>query len=129
MKNLADSYDIVDNSSAFLSDSECKRYQGCIDKFLFHYVALALGSAKSTARIGQYQWSFVPKFHYLLHIAEDAKYLSPRLFWCYGGESMVGVITSIAQSCLSGMPPWRVTWTVCMKYSVARHLYLAQMAG
>jgi hypothetical protein len=127
LQNLADSYDIVDRNPLFLPEPEYRKYKKCITNFLNHYTALAVRSARSTSQIGKYQWSVTPKFHFLFHILEDAKYLSPKSFWCYGGESMVGIVTGMAQSCLHGMPPWRVTETICVKYRVNKHLLFSEI--
>ena len=96
----------------------------CTTKFLEHYLYLAQSSMKCMRQIGSHQWSFTPKFHFMIHIAEDAQFLSPRAFWAYRGESMVGIITAIAASCLHGMPAHRVSETLCAKYRVAKMLII-----
>ena len=127
LRNIAAALDIVDQNPWFLEAADYANYKQYMNNFLSHYLALAKGSAKSGQQIGQFQYSFVPKFHFLCHIIDDAEYLSPKAFWCYGGESMVGLLTGIAQSCLSGSPPWKVTETLCTKYRVNKHLQFSEM--
>ena len=122
LKNLHEAYQIVDEHPLFLPDAAYVKYKACVENFLSHYVALAQYSVRCTDRIGQFQWSFVPKFHFMNHIVDDALYLSPKAFWCYSGETMVGIVTRIAQSCLAGLPPWKVSQTLCIKYGVAKAL-------
>jgi hypothetical protein len=44
----------------------------------------------------------VPKNHYLAHIALAAKYINPRLAWCYMGEDFMQKIRRIAGGCMRG---------------------------
>ena len=54
--------------------------------------------------------------------AEASLSLSPRAFWCYAGESMVGTVASLAASCLRNTAPHQVSVAVCSKYKLAKHL-------
>ena len=81
MENLALATDLVDSSPLFLEKSVYPKYKKHMDKFQPHYMFLAMHSANCSARIGSYQWSFVPKFHILQHSVEDAKWLSPTTIW------------------------------------------------
>ena len=128
LKNLNMLYDMEDAHRLFLPRDVAKQYMASTHKFLEHYLYLAKVSMECKKQIGSFQWSFVPKFHFIIHIAEDAQYLSPRAFWAYRGESMVGIIASVAESCLHGMPAWRVSETLCTKYRVAKHLQLVFLA-
>jgi len=129
LRSLSDAYNVVDRNPLFLNTAEFVQYKDNVQNFLSHYVFLAIQSAKCVDRVGQFQWSFTVKFHYMFHIADDAEFISPKAFWCYGGESMVGLMTRIAQSCLSGMPPHRVTEALCLKYRIGKHLQFSEMSG
>ena len=109
----------------FVAEPDKPPLKKCMLSFLMHYVSMAKAATKKTGR-GFYTWSFVPKMHFMLHIEEDAAFLAPRAFWCYAGESMVGLITSIATSCLHGLPAHRISHTLCMKYRVAKHLQILE---
>ncbi len=121
LKNLNEVYKIIDRNFLFVDPSDKPLLEKCMSNFLLHYVALA---KMATCRVGRgfHTWSFVPKHHYMLHILEDANFLAPRSFWCYAGESMVGLATSIAASCLHGLPAHKISETLCSKYRVAKHL-------
>ena len=125
LQNLSKLYDIVDQNGIFLTDKAAKAFGEATSRFLLHYSALA----KHAMDEGKYQWSIVPKFHFMEHIAEDAVFLSPKAFWCYSGESFVGTITSLAQSCLAGLPPHRVSETVCIKYRIGKHIQYKSCYG
>ena len=127
LKNLKEMYDIIDRNFLFLSADEHGKLQKCVQNFMLLYVVLAKKAIQKEGR-GFFTWSFVPKFHYIFHIAEDAKFLAPRAFWCYAGESQVGKITNIANSCLHGLPAHKISETLCQKYKVARHLSILEQA-
>lgn len=122
VKALSDLYGIIDRSPLFLSDEDHILYKKTTQKFLLHYLELSKMAAATSGLVGKYQWSFVPKFHYMEHIAEDSAYISPKAVWCYSGESMVGTTTRLAQACLSGMAPHNVPKTVVSKYRLGKHL-------
>ena len=117
LQSLAESYQIVDRNKLFLG-RDTRRYMRCIDEFVVHYAALHT----LTTNEGRYQWPIRPKLHYIAHIGINAKWLSPRAFWCYPGESMVGTIASLAQSCLNNTAPHQVPAALCSKYKFAKHL-------
>ena len=127
LKNLNESYQIVDRHRLFIPKEDYKKYAKNIDLFLQHYTALSIMAAETKGNIGKYQWSFVPKFHFVAHIKDDAFFLSPKAFWCYGGESKVGFVSTIASACLSGLPPWRVSQTLCEKYRISKHMQFLKM--
>lgn len=125
LKNLHEAYEIIDRNFLFVAEPEKPALKKCMLNFAMHYVSLAKAATKKPGR-GFYTWSFVPKMHFMLHIEEDAAFLAPRAFWCYAGESMVGLITSIATSCLHGLPAHRISQTLCLKYRVAKHLQILE---
>jgi hypothetical protein len=127
LKHLNESYEIVDRHRLFMPAGDHKKYAKHIDKFLELYTSLSVMAAETTGKIGKYQWSCPPKFHFIEHIKDDAYFLAPKAFWCYGGESKVGFISTIAAACLSGMPAWRVSQTLCNKYRISKHMQFLEM--
>ena len=117
LENLAKFYDIVDGADLFLGEEAIGDAQLALHRFATHYAALA----KLCRDAGLKKWPIRPKLHYAEHIGEELKYISPRAMWCYGGEHMVGSTTALAQSCLSGTTPRKVSDTACTKYRVGKH--------
>jgi len=117
LENLNRSYELVDANGLFLG-ADVKPYQRACRKFLVTYCALSKLCADAHIK----QWPVRPKLHYLDHIAEEAKWISPKACWCYGGERMVGNSAALAQSCLSGTAPHKVPGTMCIKYRTGKHL-------
>jgi hypothetical protein len=117
LENLATSYDIVDRNGMFLG-ADVARYQQCIAAFISNYAALHTLSDKE----GRHQWGVRPKLHYVAHIGLMAEWMSPKAFWAYRGEAMVGSVSSLAHSCLNNTAPHQVPSAVCAKYMLAKHL-------
>ena len=64
------------------------------------------------------------KFHYLIHIACAARYLHPRLGWCYSGEDFMQKMKQLVASCHRGTPPLQVMTKVVTKYTHGMHFRL-----
>ena len=66
-----------------------------VDKFFLHYNWLARNAADNLCMCHP----FTSKFHYLWHIIQQAKFLSPRAAWCYEFEHFVGQVIRAAKAC------------------------------
>ena len=42
-------------------------------------------------------FNFVPKNHYLMHLAQLGQHMSPKLAWCYQGEDLMNKVKVLAQ--------------------------------
>ncbi len=125
MRYLDRVYRIIDaeeGSEFFHTDQQSRQLEQAIHSFLSHYAVLAKQAVNSSLLL----WSIVPKFHYLIHLGQQARFLRSRKSWCYGSESMVGKIILLAASCLAGTPPHQVSIALCDKYRVAMHLSFTQ---
>ena len=67
---------------------------------------------------GLFLFNFVPKNHYLFHLADSAKHLSPRLAWCYQGEDLMNKVKVLAQGSFRGTAPKILGNKVLGKYLV-----------
>ena len=67
---------------------------------------------------GQFLFNFVPKNHYLIHLAQLGRHLSPKLAWCYQGEDLMNQIKTLAQGSFRGTPPSILGNKVLRKYWV-----------
>ena len=86
--------------------------------FFIFFVVLSLECEKSHNKL----YNIVPKFHYMYHLVQQARYMNPRFVWCYGGEDLVGRASSLAHSCTRGTPPSQVPSKMMDKYSHAKHM-------
>ncbi len=108
----------VDAHHWCLPTSAKLKFRHNVECCLVHYSWLAKYAAKNK----RMQWSIVPTCHFLAHLPDMAEHLAPRASWTYPGESMVGTITSLAQSCTSGTSALQLTIPLIAKYRIAMHL-------
>jgi len=62
------------------------------------------------------------KTHWMLHGADDALYLNPRLSWNYAGEDFMGKVKVLHASCCKGNSAAMSTNKFAEKYCFALHL-------
>ena len=67
---------------------------------------------------GLFLFNFVPKNHYLFHLAELGKQMSPRLAWCYQGEDLMHKVKIMAQGSFRGTPAKTLGNKVMAKYLI-----------
>lgn len=65
------------------------------------------------------------KFHYILHIAQVAAYINPRLGWCYSGEDLMSKVKVLIQGSNKGTKPSLVTAKAMKKYIFALSLSMS----
>ena len=63
-------------------------------------------------------FNFVPKNHYLFHLAELGQHMSPKLAWCYQGEDLMQKIKTLAQGSFRGTPTRKLGNKILAKYLV-----------
>ena len=106
-------YDTIMHASFVLTDAESDAVRHATDECLLHYNVLAKTAERSSIRL----YGFVPKHHWLWHLAEFAKFLNPRLVWCYPYEDFVERVQRSASSCTHGTPMWAVPAKTLKNYS------------
>ena len=93
LEHLSIYYEILDYKLAdgsyplYLPTNLQESFTTAVDSFLMHYNWLyswALGR-------GRELWHYVPKFHYMWHQTDQAKYMNPRAARCYVNEDFMGV--------------------------------------
>ena len=85
------------------------------DAFEFCLVETALGEHFHPLHLAIFH--FTIKSHYLLHIGMIARYINPRLGWCYSGEDMMGKIKHLVQHTYDGTPPHVLVNKTMKKYA------------
>jgi hypothetical protein len=124
MTHLAKLYDVVDASKTFAwCNEDQSTFTQSVEGFLAHYQWLAKNSTKNKFR----RYNVVPKHHYMAHLPDQSRWLSPRHAWTYPGEATVGKVAALAQACLAGTPSHLVFRSVLLKYRVAFQLRLTRI--
>lgn len=117
-------YELLDLKVFHFTPSQQQQFQDHMHKCLLHYLILH----KEAAAAGKKIWNMTMKSHYAAHIAMQAEYCNPRVNWCYGSESMVGHISRLAQSCLSGTAAHLVSESLMTKYRISMHILFSYFA-
>ena len=65
---------------------------------------------------GVFLFNFVPKNHYLFHLAELGQHMSPKLAWCYMGEDLMYKVKVMAQGSFRGTAPRKLGNKILKKY-------------
>ena len=123
MRALDRMYRCMDTDGFQLDDHPA--FKKRVNEFMCHYSALA----RIAVNDGRMLWSIVPKFHFTFEVAEQARWESPRLFWCYSGETHVGYISRLGHTCLKGHPVYSVPAKLMQKYRIGLHLRLRRDFG
>ena len=61
-------------------------------------------------------------FHFLVHIGWSARYINPRISWCWMGEDYMAKMRTLFQSCVKGSRPEAVVGKAARKLMVAMHM-------
>ena len=77
---------------------------------------------------GLWLFNFVPKNHYLYHLAQLGQHMSPKLSWCYKGEDLMQKVKILAQGSFRGTPPKILGNKVLAKYVVGLSQVLSDTA-
>ena len=72
-------------------------------------------------------FNFIPKNHYLYHLAEKGRLMSPKLAWCFQGEDLMHTVKIMAQGSFQGTLPRKLGNKIMAKYLVAMDLELSQL--
>ena len=71
-------------------------------------------------------FNFIPKHHYLFHIADLSLHLSPKLGWCWKGEDMMYKVKMMAQASCRAIAPTKLGNKVVEKYLISLDLALGK---
>ena len=66
------------------------------------FVALSTAISNHFHRQGTLLFNWTIKWHYLMHLADIAEYMNPRLAWNYQGEDLMHRVKVLVQASHSG---------------------------
>ena len=111
-----------DNSESFALGAEAG---GAFLKQTFTYLRLFNALAqhyKGTLML----FDVTAKAHYMAHAALTARYINPRLGWCYAGEDFMSCCKILHQMCSFGKAIWKTELSFVDRYVIAQHLELSR---
>jgi hypothetical protein len=120
MRNLARFYEICKQEGMFLSPSAAEELQDCAYKVGLFYSKLTLAAQELKLK----QFSQVPKFHFMEHLAYQGKFLNPRMFWTYMSEDFVGKIARLGAGLLKATARFNVPLKLTKSYRMAWFFWL-----
>ena len=94
--------------------------EACVWNFNIVYLTLANYFAPRGGKISNQTY----KCHGLIHACQMARYIHPRLAWCFGGEDMMGKSKVLAASCVKGNCPQSSQLKLASKYAAGLHFKL-----
>ena len=74
---------------------------------------------------GIFLFNFVPKNHYLYHLAMLGRHMSPKLAWCYMGEDLMHKVKVLAQGSFRGARPRVLGNKILAKYLLGLSIALS----
>eukprot|EP00959_Pyramimonas_sp_CCMP1952_P025940 544612-Pyramimonas_sp.AAC.1 len=113
--HLAKIQELIDvhAQDAFMSVGNAASLRRETDYFLRLYSVLG---AAADAEGLELLWNMTPKFHWLWHLADRARFLSPRRGACWIDESFVAVMKRAAKASAFGTPLHLIPKSVMSKY-------------
>ena len=118
IRKLNTLYALLDSAGMHPSVSDAKAFKKAMDTCLLHYNRLSVLCIEQNLLM----WNTIPKFHYSAHMGEAFRWLNPKYYSCYAGETMVGHVAALAHSTLNGTPAWLVASKACWRFRLAFHL-------
>lgn len=91
---------IVRTGPDFLSEEQSTRLLSKMDEFMSAYNYLCQSNLAEDKRL----FGFTIKLHYAWHTCHLAKWINPRLLWCYQWEDFMGRLILAAKACLASTP-------------------------
>lgn len=109
---------IWDSAGTFLTKAEFKKSWQLAQDAMKEYQWLNAWSEDC----GRSSFHIVIKHHTFLHLAKDAWYLNPRVFWCFKAEDYVGHISTVTHSVSMGVKATKISQKLAIKYRILLHL-------
>ena len=91
------------------------------DEFLSNAVRYVQHNSLLANYLGLPLFNITMKLHYMLHGARNAKFLNPRVSWCFQGEDYMQHMRVLAHSCLRGLSMEQAQSKLLDKMLVAMH--------
>lgn len=122
LQNITAFVALLDASAMFLTTEQAELAMQFASAFLGHYAWLNKWALDND----RCEYHIVPKFHFFMHIAFNARYINPRFTWCFRAEDFVGNIATLALSCASGNSSIVISRKLATKYLHLIHLMLTR---
>ena len=86
LESLTELYTLLESDEYVFTAAQSASFYTNVWRLLVHHRALRIAAGDRKL------WNDVPKFHYLWHVAEDARFSNPRFGWCYPDEDFMRIV-------------------------------------
>ena len=97
-ETISEIYDTINEGDLFFTPEVAADLLRKTKHFLLYYNFLVQTSRASGAN----HYNFVPKFHYLYHLAFVTRYQNPKFTSAFGFENFMGLLQKVAESTTNG---------------------------
>ena len=125
LENLEGMYSCMEAHHLHMPEHAFQAFKKYTDLCLQHYSRCSKISIKKSLL----QWNTIHKHHLSAHLPAQAEFINPRFVTTYSGETMVGLMASLAHSCLNGTAAFLVPEKVCWRFRLGMWLRLANNDG
>ena len=98
LEHIVAFYKILRTGGMFLNEGQAAEVLDHVERFLLHYNWLMQNALADDRGVYPLQL----KHHMQWHIAYMARFLNPKMMWCYELEDFMGVLKHIAKNCFAG---------------------------
>lgn len=112
----------LDDCDTFLTDGQATLALQLCEEFFEHYIWLQ----EWATREGRETYHSTIKFHMLHHIALCARFLNPKVLWCFKAEDNIGKLAIMAHSVSFGVKSTHLSTKLCAKYREFLHFRLTR---
>ena len=125
LQNLEGMYSCMEAHHLHMPKHAFQAFKKHTDLCLQHYSRCSTISIEK----GFLQWNTIHKHHLTAHLPAQAEFINPRFVTTYSGETMVGLMASLAHTCLNGTVAFLVPKKVCWRFRLGMWLRLANNDG
>eukprot|EP00959_Pyramimonas_sp_CCMP1952_P066971 1398369-Pyramimonas_sp.AAC.1 len=93
-----------------------------VERCLVFYGSLASHASEQK----KYKWSTVNKHHFMYHLGEAAKYMNPKMLYCYMAEDLMRHIVKVCGALMIGSGPLLLDRKLCERWRIGRYRHASQ---
>ena len=113
---------VWDQADAVLTTEEAGKCMDLMGSFYREYNWLNIWASENE----RYLFHVVQKFHMFYHLVYNARFLNPRMSWCFKAEDYVGKISTLGSSVIYGVNTSKLSMKLAKKYRLHLHMRLTR---
>ena len=122
LESLCNLIDIFGHGLMFLSEVQYERARSLAKRFFAAYDFLTEWAKVHKQKL----FHVVMKFHTMMHMVKNSKFINPKFLANWRSEDFVGKIALLGHSCSMGTRSTKLSGKILKKYRVLLHLHLTR---